>query len=122
LEETEQERSPEAPEVPRSQRTEWNIRDSDGTLVILSANQEGASQSEDPGTRWAIECATRYQKPLLVCNVEDSDTADKIRQWLAEFRMETLSVGGPSETTSPGIGDRVYELLTHVFKDRTARE
>src|SRR5882672_9150963 len=54
LNETEQERSPNAPDVPRSQRTEWNVRDSDATLVIRAT---GASHSEaatkeqlDPGT------------------------------------------------------------------------
>src|SRR2546430_17536769 len=36
LQETERERSPDAPDVPRSQRTEWNVRDSDATLVIVA--------------------------------------------------------------------------------------
>src|SRR2546425_4775996 len=65
LQETERERSPNAPDVPRSQRTEWNVRDSDATLVITAG---GVSPSEaapedrphDPGTQWAIQCAARY--------------------------------------------------------------
>src|SRR3954464_12747181 len=48
LRETERERSPDAQDVPRSQRTEWNVRDSDGTLLIQSANVPG-----DEGTEWA---------------------------------------------------------------------
>jgi hypothetical protein len=125
LRETERERSPEAPDVPRSQRTEWNVRDSDGTLVILDGHVShppspgfGAAGSEtapDLGTSWAIECAGRYQKPLLICDIDDLNALEKIRKWLMEFRIETLSVGGPSEGTSPGIGDRACALLKQVF-------
>src|SRR4051812_7683161 len=65
LQETERERSPDAPDVARSQRTEWNVCDSDGTLVIQVAEES------DPGTDWAMKCAARYGKPALVCDVSD---------------------------------------------------
>jgi hypothetical protein len=109
LEETPQERSPDAPEVPRSQRTEWNVRDSDGVLVL-------GTIAEDRGTKWAIECAARYQKPMLVVEVDDSEAAGKIRQWLSDFSVQVLSVGGPTEGTSPGVGDHAYRLLRDVFQ------
>jgi hypothetical protein len=111
LRETEQERSPEALDVPRSQRTEWNVRDSDGTLVIQSANAW-----RDAGTEWAWKCAARYGKPLLNCDVDDPDAANKIREWLTAFAIETLSVGGPSESTAPGIGGKAYALLVRLFR------
>jgi hypothetical protein len=114
LEETERERSPDAPDVARSQRTEWNVRDSDGTLVIQVAEES------DPGTDWAIKCAARYGKPALVCDVSDPAAKRRIQEWLAAFRIETLSVGGPSEGTCPGIGERIYALLTQVFQIREA--
>src|SRR6476619_6237565 len=105
LKETPQERSLDAPDVPRSQRTEWNVRDSDGVLVIGAASL-GEARCEDLGTKWAIECARRYQKPMLVVDVEDLGAAGKIQQWLRKLAIETLSVGGPSESTLPGIVDR----------------
>jgi hypothetical protein len=116
LRETERERSSETPDVPRSQRTEWNVRDSDGTLVLQGGNRSGRPTTDDSGTAWAIECSARYKKPLLVCGVDDPRAAEKIWQWLIEFRIETLSVGGPSEGMSPGIGDKAYALLMEVFK------
>jgi hypothetical protein len=111
LQETEQERSPDALQVPRSQRTEWNVRDSDGTLVI-----QAADAATDPGTAWAIACAARFEKPLLVCRVEDPDAVKKIQKWIGAFCIETLSVGGPSESSAPGIGAQVYALLRRVFE------
>jgi hypothetical protein len=109
LKETELERSPNAPNVPRSQRTEWNVRDSDGTLVVRGSKG-------NPGTEWTIQCAKRYKRPLLVCEVDDADAKDNIRRWLATNSIRTLNVAGPSEASSPRIGDLAYALLRSVFK------
>ncbi|MFN2621971.1 MAG: putative molybdenum carrier protein [Chthoniobacterales bacterium] len=110
LKETPNDRSANAPEVPHSQRTEWNVRDSDGTLVIRSAAEE------DPGTEWTIQCANRFHRPLLVCNLDDPDIKEKIRHWLAATAIATLNVAGPSESTEPGIGGKAYALLKGVIE------
>jgi len=116
LHETPQERSADAPEVPRSQRTEWNVRDSDGTLVIVG---KGASHSEaateDRGTEWTIECARRYKRPLLICDLENGTASENIQRWLRTNPISTLNVSGPSESTSPGIGEKACALLMEVF-------
>jgi hypothetical protein len=117
MKETDQERSPNAPDVPRSQRTEWNVRDSDGTLVIQStgaSNSEAAT--EDAGTKWTMKCAARYKRPLLVCEVDDPNAKEKIRQWLAANATRTLNIAGPRESIAPGIADRAYLLLRPVFE------
>ena len=115
LMETEQERSPDALNVPRSQRTECNVRDSDATLVIQSGNRSGCPTKYDPGTEWARQCAARYGRPWFVCDPGDADAKQRILQWLATFPISTLNVAGPSEASSPGIGDRAYALLLQVF-------
>lgn len=61
-------------------------------------------------------CATHYQQPLLVCDVHDVNTNDKIREWLAANGISTLNVAGPAESTSPGTGGKAYALLTGVFQ------
>jgi hypothetical protein len=119
LRETERDPSPDAPDVPRSQRTEWNVRDSDGTLVIAESdgNRSGCPTIFDAGTNWAMRCAERYARPVLVCDLSDPDAKEKILEWLRENEIKVLSVGGPAESTSPGIGERVYRLLRSVFDD-----
>ena len=112
LVETPRERSPAAPEVPRSQRTEWNVRDADATLIL---RPRGSAAPDDPGSAWAARCAARYGRPLLVVDPWEPAAAETIRGWLARFDPDTLGVGGPSERTAPGVGERVRELLREVF-------
>jgi hypothetical protein len=64
-----------------------------------------------------MQCAKRYGRPLLVCDVSEPNAKQKIREWLGRNQIKVLSVGGPAESTSPGIGDRAYELLRSVFDD-----
>jgi hypothetical protein len=111
LEETLKERSDDAPDVPRSQRTEWNVRDSDGTLILWARSLPKL----DAGTIWATECAARFHKPLLSCDPNDIGELPKSRDWIRRNRIETLNVAGPSEHASPGIGSSaerfIYDLL-----------
>lgn len=134
LKETERERSANAPDVPRSQRTEWNVRDSDGTLVIVAGrrrdallrvplfttsveNKSDARKRVPPrsGVEWTIECAKRYDRPLLVGDIEDPSGKGKIEGWLADNSIRTLNVAGPSESSSPGIGEQAYKWLAQIF-------
>lgn len=115
---TKQERSADAPHVPRSQRTEWNVRDADGVLVLGSGgNRSSCPTISDAGTQWAMQCAKRYRRPLLVCDVAHPEAKQKIQEWVRQNPIEVLSVGGPAESTSPGIGERAYRLLCSVFED-----
>ena len=118
LEETEQERSSDAPDVPRSQRTEWNVRDSEGVLVLAAGgNWSGCPTIPDAGTEWAMRCAKRYGRPLLVCDVSDQNAKQKIQEWLRRNEIKVVSVGGPAESMSPGLGDRASRLLHEVFEE-----
>lgn len=122
LQETPKERSPDAPKIARSLRTEWNVRDADATLVL----KPRTAVKSDSGTEWTGRCAIRYAKPLYVCDPDDPDAKEKIVRWLRALPLPAangsqageglnLNVGGPSERTAPGIGERAYDLLLDVF-------
>ncbi|HKG23815.1 MAG TPA: putative molybdenum carrier protein [Blastocatellia bacterium] len=113
LQETPEDRSPGAPDTPRSQRTEWNVRDSDATLIL----QPGPNARADPGTDWTQRCARRYGRPLLICDPADPTSPDTIKRWLRAFSIRTLNVAGPGERAVPGIGDQAHALLVQVFSD-----
>jgi hypothetical protein len=110
LTETPLDRSPDAPDVPRSLRTEWNVRDSDATLVIRPAAAE-----IDRGTDWALRCAARLGRPVLVSDPADPAAAARVAGWIRALGVATLHVAGPAESVSPGIGARAEEILMRAF-------
>lgn len=120
LRETPVERSPDAPHVPRSLRTEWNVRDSDATLILhpAGAAEPGGPAGErlpNPGTEWARRSAIRYGRPLVARDPADLAAAPEVARWLDALAVRTLNVAGPSEATSPGIGDLAYAFLVEVL-------
>src|SRR6266852_5932705 len=54
------------------QRTEWNVRDSDGTLVLTLGRPDG-------GTALTIELARRLPKPFLAVNLKKSPDVQRVR-------------------------------------------
>jgi hypothetical protein len=109
LVETPEDRAPASPDVPRSMRTEWNVRDSDATLILSRAAASG------PGAEWTLRCSARYGRPLLVCNPAETDTAERIKAWLEALPIRVLNVAGPSESGQPGVGAEAEAVLRVVF-------
>jgi hypothetical protein len=115
LKETPRDRSVDSPDLPRSQRTEWNVRDSDGTFVIYPGGVPD-SETAPAGTKWTIECATQYKRPLLICDLDDRSAKERIERWVVRNQIRILNVAGPSESAAPGIGERAYALLRDLFE------
>jgi len=111
LQPTPEERSPFCQAVPRSQRTEWNVRDSDGTLIIIVSDP-----ITDPGTVWTSKVAQHFGVPLLFVKAWGNETTPSISRWLTAYRIGVLNVAGPSEETSPGISARAFDLLSDLFR------
>jgi hypothetical protein len=91
------------------QRTEWNVRDSDGTLVLV----QGAA---DRGTSLTIELAQKMNKPCLVLNLIGRPDAAAVRAWMEENRIRVLNVAGPRASNKPGIYRKAGVFLRRVFK------
>jgi hypothetical protein len=86
-----------------AQRTEWNVRDSDATLVVVREDVVS------PGTALTIECTEALDRPHLVVGVRDLVTA---RDWLEGLPERTvLNVAGPRESEAPGIAAETAVLL-----------
>lgn len=111
LQETPTERDHSALHVPRSQRTIWNVRDSDGILIF----SEGIKLESDRGTKLAIETSKKFGRLYFVIDLNAEIDLNKVKEWIQKFEIEILSVGGPSESTSPGIYLKVYQLLMRLF-------
>lgn len=116
LQETPEERSADAPDVPRSLRTEWNVRDADATLVLRAPEEDQTPDKIDPGTRWTAIAAILYAKPVLTCRLDDPREVPRTRCWLEALAIETLNVAGASEARVPGIGRAAEEFLTALLR------
>src|SRR6185295_18101876 len=66
----------ETPEADPKQRTEWNVRDADATLILFCA------AVASPGTAFTIDCAKKCAKPYLVIDPLAADAPGMVRHWL----------------------------------------
>jgi hypothetical protein len=99
------------------QRTRWNVRDSDATLIIT--DHDGLSVSI--GTMRAHHCAHRYAKPLLVVQASAPAAPDQAATWLRAQRERfgphmTLGIGGPRESEAPGIYGHARVLILSILQ------
>jgi hypothetical protein len=97
-----------APEVRRSQRTEWNVFCSDATVIFHGPRQG----EDDPGTLWTAKFAAHFQRPCLRCDPRTPTAVAEIIRWLAGIEKEQgrpirwLNVAGPSKRQlSAELGD-----------------
>jgi len=102
----------ETPSEDVAQRTEWNARDSDGTLIIVEGETVG-------GTTLTVEMAVRYKKPYLILDLLKPQEGARaaVRDWIVQQRIRVLNVAGPRESTTPGINAKTKALLRRVLGD-----
>ena len=99
----------ETPSEEYAQRTEWNVRDADGTLIVTKGEPTG-------GTLYTIRHAEQIGKPHLIVNLTEPSDPDSIRQWLFRNRIKILNVAGPRESSSPGICGEARGFLQQLFE------
>ncbi|MBI1918007.1 MAG: putative molybdenum carrier protein [Planctomycetes bacterium] len=92
------------------QRTEWNVRDSDGTLILTCGEP-------DRGTALTVELVQRKKKPYLVVDLSGEVDVKVLRAWAEGNGVRVLNVAGPRESSSPGIYDRAAEVLRRLFRE-----
>jgi Circularly permutated YpsA SLOG family len=86
----------ETPTEDYPQRTEWNVRDSDGTLILAKGQPTG-------GTAFTIEIAARLKKPCLVLDLATQPHNADVQSWAENHEIRILNGAGPRESTYPGI-------------------
>jgi len=98
----------ETPSTDYAQRTAWNVRDSDGTLII-------APDSLDGGTALTKQEAEAQGKPVLHVRPSDPVPVPMIRAWGTEHAVHVLNVAGPRASEVPGIYDAAKALLDDLL-------
>ena len=98
----------ETPDADPAQRTTWNVRDSDATLVLSRGAPRG-------GTALAVAQAAALGRPLLVLDLEREPRVEEVLRWLRDGAVCALNVAGPRESEAPGIYDQALALLRAVL-------
>lgn len=104
----------ETPSSCYEQRTEWNIRDADATLVVLFGEASG-------GTAYTIDVAKRMGKPLFIISADDNHAVEKVVSWIRVNCLKVLNVAGPRASFSPQVYLVARKLLSRIF-DQISKE
>jgi len=104
----------QTPSAAYPQRTAWNVRDSNGTLVLTAG-------PADRGTALTLTLAERFGKPLLHLDLEGAPRPEQATGWVRRHWVRVLNVAGPRESRCPGISAKAGWFLREVL-DRLAGE
>ncbi len=107
----------ETPSGDPAQRTEWNVRDADATLIISDAALTG-------GSALTLDVARRLGRPHLHVNLGEKSARagiDEIVAWLSCGGYKCLNIAGPRRSEAPGIYDKACALLRPVLGELGVR-
>ena len=99
----------ETPSPHYAQRTRWNVRDADATLILTRLDPTG-------GTALTIHTARRLHKPYRVIDLTRKPDPHAVALWISEVEMSVLNVAGPRESTCPGIYHEAFDWLQEMLE------
>jgi hypothetical protein len=95
-----------------AQRTEWNVRDSDATLIIT------IKPTVTGGTRLTQALANRCGKPVLhISRGQGFSAHAQVRTFLDQHNVRVLNVAGPRASQEPEIASFVQTVLAQALLD-----
>jgi len=93
------------------QRTEWNVRDSDGTVIF------SISDKLSRGSKATAKFADELGKPCLHLSAKSHGNAAValLRAFVLEFNIKVLNVAGPRASNEPNVAVFVRQTLNEAF-------
>jgi len=101
-------------EMPTSsypKRTEQNVLDSDGTLILSHGKLTG-------GSALTRKMAKKHDRPWVHVDMNKLsivDAANTVKSWIDRNDIKILNVAGPRASKSPGIYQTTIEVLKASF-------
>ncbi|HIE96059.1 MAG TPA: molybdenum cofactor carrier [Planctomycetes bacterium] len=109
-------------------RTAWNVRDSDGTLVIVL-------DEISSGTKLTLEAARSQGKPVKVVHLRPTDTpglfttdhslsdqVESVVEWLRVGTIRVLNVAGPRGSSHEDIYSEALKFMSLLLKQILNRD
>jgi hypothetical protein len=101
----------ETPSTQYVQRTEWNVRDSDATLVFI----HGAMGR---GSSVTVRHCQNLRKPCCVIDLSKSDdkaNARLVSEFIEKHDPRVLNIAGTRGSKAPGIEEQVTRVILLSF-------
>lgn len=108
-------------------RTEWNVRDSDATLILVLDRISS-------GTRLTIESARTQTRPLRIeylCpsasktlikeDVSLQQRVTEVAEWIVREQIKTLNIAGPRGSSRKDVYPQALHFLTTLFATVTTK-
>ena len=98
----------ETPSADPAQRTRWNVRDSDATLILSPVPLTG-------GTALTVDVARALGRPHRVAD-PSTDPVGPVAEWVRrQAEGGRLNVAGPRESEAPGVYAASRAWLAALF-------
>jgi Icc-related predicted phosphoesterase len=98
----------ETPSADYPQRTEWNVRDSDATLILSWGQVSG-------GTALTCKLAEKMAKPLLIIDLCQTISKQRFNQWLKQYNIITLNIAGPRHSVATELYDKALNAALFLL-------
>ena len=89
-------------------RTTRNVRDSDGSLIIIN-------KIPDAGTRLTIKTAKQLKKEIFIQDISKDIKREDFQKFLLILNIKALNIAGPRESNSPGIYNQCFKVLFELI-------
>jgi hypothetical protein len=102
----------ETPSTRYNQRTAWNVRDSDATVIFSQSSRLFG------GSQRALEACREFEKPVIQLASEIltvSEGAVLLRIFLRRYHVKRLNVAGPRKSEEPRTSRFVQRVLDETF-------
>lgn len=99
----------ETPSRRYRERTEWNVRDSDATLILAMGELTG-------GTKLTQYFAERFGKPWFRVDFANPMSAAELLDGLRSENIRVLNIAGPRESTEPGVYEKAKAYLENLLE------
>jgi hypothetical protein len=106
----------QTPSADPAQRTRWNVRDSDATLIVVSY-EDGPPTG---GTELTQRIADELARPLAILDITTVEPPAQLDELFASMPAAggTLNVAGPRESHAPGVGRATRDMLDRLLLNR----
>ncbi|MEQ9409365.1 MAG: putative molybdenum carrier protein [Fuerstiella sp.] len=103
-------------------RTEWNVRDSDGTLIVVLDDISS-------GTRLTLQTAQNQQKPCRVVHLwpaasgelfsdgnSVNDQIESVVDWIRDHRIRVLNIAGPRGSSHRDVYPEARRFVSRLLQ------